>query len=80
MSERIVNCHYYNEQRKGLTRIPMPGDLGQKIFDHISENAWQLWLREQTKLINEYRLDPMDSKAIERLNESCRLFLFNKDS
>jgi len=42
--------------------MPYPGDLGQRIFDNVSQEAWQQWLAHQTMIINEYRLVPIEPK------------------
>ncbi len=51
---RIIYCNKLQKDAEGLNRIPWPGDLGKKIYDSISAEAWQLWLNHQTMLINEY--------------------------
>ena len=59
---------------------PLPGELGEKIFKNISEEAWKLWLAHQTMLINEYRLNVRDQKAIEFLEKELENFLFGDGS
>ena len=73
---RIVNCVKLNKEAEGLERAPYPGDLGKRIFDNVSKEAWQQWLRQQTMLINEYRLSPMDPKARSFLEEQMEKFFF----
>jgi Fe-S cluster biosynthesis and repair protein YggX len=73
---RMVNCVKLGKELEGLERAPYPGELGQKIFDHISKEAWQLWLKQQTILINEYRLSLIDPKARQFLEEQMQNFLF----
>ena len=75
--EPTVFCHYLKETKPALSRPPMPGDLGIKIQKEISRDAWQKWLIEQTKILNEYRLDPTDESTIKKLEQACRDFLFN---
>ena len=53
---RTVHCSKLDKDAEGLDAPPYPGELGQKIYDTISKEAWQLWLKQQTMLINEYRL------------------------
>lgn len=50
-------------EAEGLEKAPYPGELGQRILEHVSKEAWQQWLRHQTMLINEYRLVPFEPKA-----------------
>ena len=57
---RMVNCVKLNREAEGLDKPPYPGDLGQRIFEYVSKEGWQQWLKHQTMLINEYRLSPID--------------------
>lgn len=73
---RLVHCKKLNEELPGMTRPPYPGELGKKIFEEISQKAWQEWLAQQTILINEYRLSMIDPKAQSFLREEMDKFLF----
>ncbi|WP_455210289.1 oxidative damage protection protein [Kaarinaea lacus] len=73
---RTVHCAKLDKELEGLERPPYPGELGQKIYDTISKEAWQAWLKQQTILINEYRLSVIDPKAREFLEEQMQKFLF----
>lgn len=73
---RMVHCKKLNQELPGLPQPPYPGELGQKIFDNISQQAWQEWLNQQTILINEYRLSMIDPKAQSFLREEMEKFLF----
>ena len=53
---RMVQCVKLHKEAEGLDRAPYPGELGQKIFDNVSKEAWKLWLGQQTILMNENRL------------------------
>lgn len=64
---------------EGLDFLPFPGELGQKVFDNISKEAWKQWLAQQTILINEYRLSSLDPKARSFLQEEMQKFLFNDE-
>jgi len=75
---RTVNCVKLNKEAEGLDRVPYPGDLGKRIFENVSKEAWQQWLRQQTMLINEYRLSPMDPKARTFLEEQMEKFFFGE--
>jgi Fe-S cluster biosynthesis and repair protein YggX len=50
-------------EAEGLAHLPYPGELGQRIYNNVSKEAWSLWLKHQTMLINEYRLSPIEPKA-----------------
>lgn len=54
---RTVECIKLGVQAEGLERAPFKGELGQKVFEQISKEAWRLWLEHSKILINEYRLD-----------------------
>ena len=77
---RMVHCKKLDQELPGLERPPYPGDLGQRIYNEISQEAWQTWLRQQTILINEYRLSLIDPKAQSFLKEEMEKFLFGEGS
>ena len=77
---RTVNCAKLGKEAEGLERPTYPGELGQRIYEQISKEAWQLWLRHQTMLINEYRLSAVDPKAREFLAKEMEKFLFGEGS
>ena len=62
----------------GLDKPPYPGALGQRVFDQISAQAWQMWLGHQTMLINEYRLNVIEPQARQFLENEMRQFLFDE--
>ena len=72
----MIHCIKLGKEAEGLDRQPYPGDLGQRIFEHISKEAWQLWMQHQTMLINENRLSVIDPKAREFLEKEMEKFLF----
>ena len=73
---RTVFCEKLKQELPGLKFAPYPGELGQRIFNSISEPAWQQWLAHQTMVINENRLSPLDPKARAQLREQMEAFLF----
>jgi Fe-S cluster biosynthesis and repair protein YggX len=75
---RTVNCVRLKREAEGLERLPYPGELGQRIFDNVSKEAWQEWLRHQTMLINENRISPVDPKARKFLEEQMEQFFFGE--
>jgi len=77
---RTIFCTYLQREAEGLERIPYPGELGQRIYANISQEAWQQWLRHQTMLMNEYRLTPIEPKARKFLVEEMEKFLFGGGS
>ena len=77
---RTVQCVWLKREAEGLDRAPYPGDLGQRIYDNISREAWRAWVAHQTMLLNEYRLSPIDPKARKFLVEEMEKFLFGGGS
>jgi Fe-S cluster biosynthesis and repair protein YggX len=73
---RMVNCTKLDKQAEGLEHPTWPGDLGQRIFDEISKEAWHDWLRQQTILINEYKLNPLDKEHKKYLRSQMEAYLF----
>ncbi|MCU7920595.1 MAG: oxidative damage protection protein [Candidatus Thiodiazotropha sp. (ex Epidulcina cf. delphinae)] len=77
---RTVQCVRLKREAEGLDRATYPGDLGQRIYEHVSKEAWQEWLRHQTMLINENRLSPVDPRARKFLEEQMEQFFFGEGS
>ena len=77
---RTVQCVKLGREAEGLDRPPYPGELGQRIYDNVSKEAWQAWMQQQTILINEYRLSVADPKARELLEQEMRKFLFGEEA
>ena len=77
---RMVNCVKLGKEAEGLERPPYPGQLGQKIFDNVSKEAWQAWLQQQTMLINENRLTPIDPQHRAFLEKEMEKFFFGEGS
>jgi Fe-S cluster biosynthesis and repair protein YggX len=76
---RTVNCRKYHQELDGLDLPPFPGPKGQDIFENISQQAWQDWLKHQTMLINEKHLNLMDKKSREYLSEQMMKYLNGED-
>jgi Fe-S cluster biosynthesis and repair protein YggX len=77
---RMIDCVKLGKSAQGLNAQPYPGELGKKIYEQVSAEAWQLWLDHQTMLINEYRLSMIDPKAREYLKAEMEKFLFGSGS
>ncbi len=77
---RMVQCVKLSKEAEGLEYLPYPGELGQKIYDNVSQEGWQLWVSHQTMLMNEYRLTPVDPKARKFLEEEMEKFFFGEGS
>lgn len=77
---RMVNCVKLGKEAEGLAVPPYPGALGKRIWENVSKEAWQMWLRQQTMLINEYRLSPIDPKHRQFLEKEMEKFFFGEGS
>lgn len=77
---RMIFCQKLQQEAEGLATPPYPGELGQRIYAHISKPAWQLWIEHQTRLINEYRLNLMEQKSRQFLTQEMEKFLFGAGS
>lgn len=77
---RTVQCVMLGTEAEGLARPPYPGELGQRIFENVSRQAWRQWLSHQTMLINEYRLTPFEPKARKFLEEEMEKYFFGEGS
>lgn len=73
---RMVQCVLLKQELPGFERAPYPGALGQRIYEQVSQQAWQQWLRHQTMLINEYRLSVIEPKSRKFLEVEMEKFFF----
>ena len=77
---RMVQCVLLGREAPGLDRQPYPGELGKRIHENVSKEAWARWVQHQTTLINEYRLTPIDPKARKFLESEMEKFFFGGGS
>jgi len=75
-----VQCVVLKRQAPGLDRQPYQGELGKRIFDIVSKEAWGRWLQHQTMLINEYRLTPIEPKSRKFVETEMEKFCFGGGS
>ncbi len=73
---RTVKCAKLGRELPGLEFVPMKGELGRRIYDGVSEEAWKMWLRHSVMIINEYRLNPAEPEAQAVLREHMERFFF----
>ncbi|MBF6058764.1 MULTISPECIES: oxidative damage protection protein [Thiomicrorhabdus] len=76
---RKVQCVKMGEELDGMDFPPFPGELGERVYNNVSKEAWKQWLAQQTILINEYRLSSLDPKARSFLMEEMQKFLFSDE-
>ena len=77
---RTVQCVKLRKEADGLDFPPLPGDLGKRVFEHVSKPAWQQWLAHQTMLINENRLKVTDPEARRFLEGELEQYFFGEGS
>jgi len=75
---RLVQCAHLKKEAEGLDFAPYPGELGKQIYENISKEAWQAWLRHQTMLVNENRLNLADQRARQYLARQMERFFFGE--
>ncbi|BDW10924.1 putative Fe(2+)-trafficking protein [Polynucleobacter sp. SHI8] len=75
---RTVQCIKLNKEAEGLEFAPVPGELGKKIWQQVSKEAWADWLKQQTMLINENRLNMADARARQYLLKQTEKFFFGE--
>lgn len=77
---KTVYCQKLQKEAEALDRQPYPGELGKRIAENISKEAWLLWLEHQTMLINENRLSMMDKESRKILAKEMEAFFFGEGS
>ena len=76
MTERMVNCSLLQQELPSLTFQTYPGELGKRIFENISQQAWQKWMTHQTMLINEHMLSPIEPEHRKFLEQEMEKYFF----
>ena len=77
-SGRTVLCAKFQKELPGLDAPPWPGELGQRIYDNISAQAWKLWEERMKMILNEYRLMPWQKEAQELIGKQMEDFFFGE--
>jgi len=72
----MVNCIKLKKEAEGLDRPPYPGELGQRIWENVSKEAWAGWISHQTMLVNENRLNLADIRARKYLAQQMENYFF----
>jgi Fe-S cluster biosynthesis and repair protein YggX len=73
---RMVNCIKLGREAEGHDFPPFPGELGKRIFENVSKEAWKQWLEHQKMLVNENRLSLADKKARDYLAQQMEGYFF----
>ena len=73
---RMVQCVKLGRELPGLDRPPWKGELGQRIYESISKEAWMMWVNHSKMLLNEFRLNPLDPNSQKMMEEQMENFFF----
>jgi len=77
---RMVQCVKLGKELPGLDKPPFPGELGQRIYEHISKQAYDMWPAQSTLIINHYGLNMADPESRKLLREQMEEFFFGEDA
>jgi Fe-S cluster biosynthesis and repair protein YggX len=75
---RMVHCVKFGREMPGLDRAPWKGELGQRIYDNVSKEAWKMWVEYSKMVMNEYRLNPLDPQSQTIIAEQMEKFFFGE--
>jgi Fe-S cluster biosynthesis and repair protein YggX len=74
----MVHCVKLGREAEGLDKAPFPGELGDRVYAQVSKEAWQLWTRHMTMVVNEYRLSLSNPESQKILMEQMEQFFFGE--
>ncbi|HXD07416.1 MAG TPA: oxidative damage protection protein [Burkholderiaceae bacterium] len=75
---RTVQCVVLKKEAEGLEFMPYPGELGKRIYQSVSKEGWAAWMKHQTMLVNENRLNLADARARQYLARQMERFFFGE--
>lgn len=76
--QRMVHCVKFGREMPGLDRPPWKGELGKKVYENVSKEAWRMWIEYSKMLMNEYRLNPLDPNSQKFVEEQMDQFFFGE--
>jgi Fe-S cluster biosynthesis and repair protein YggX len=77
---RMVNCVKLGKELPGLDRAPWKGALGQRVYEHVSKDAWKMWVDHSKMLLNEFRLNPLDPNSQKIMEDQMEQYFFGEGS
>jgi Fe-S cluster biosynthesis and repair protein YggX len=77
---RMVTCVKLGKELPGLDRAPWKGELGQRVYQHVSKEAWKMWVDHSKMLLNEFRLNPLDPNSQKIMEEQMEQYFFGEGS
>ena len=75
---RMVHCAKFGREMEGLDRVPLKGELGQRVYENVSKEAWKMWIEYSKMVMNEYRLNPLDPQSQKVMEEQMEQFFFGE--
>ena len=75
---RNVNCIKLGREAEGLDFPPLPGELGKRVYENVSKEAWRMWLEHSKMIVNEYRLDLTSPQGQRLLQEQAEKYFFGE--
>lgn len=75
---RMVKCVKFGKELPGLDRVPWKGELGQRVYDNVSKDAWKLWVEHSKMVMNEYRLSPLQPESMTIMEQQLEQFFFGE--
>jgi Fe-S cluster biosynthesis and repair protein YggX len=75
---RMVMCVKFGKELPGLDRVPWSGELGKRVYENVSKDAWKLWIEHSKMIMNEYRLNPIDPNSQRIMGEQLEQFFFGE--
>jgi Fe-S cluster biosynthesis and repair protein YggX len=77
---RMIHCVKFGREMEGMDRPPFKGEMGQKLFENVSKEAWKMWLEHSKMLVNEYRLDLTSDQGQKVWMTECTKYFFEEGS
>ena len=75
---RMVKCVKFGKEMPGLDRVPWKGDLGKRVYEQVSKEAWKMWIEHSKMVMNEFRLNPLDPNSQKVMEEQMEQFFFGE--
>ena len=76
--QRTVKCVKFGKELPGLDYVPWTGELGKRVYENVSAEAWKMWIEHSKMIMNEYRLNPLDPNSHKLMEEQMEQFFFGE--
>ena len=76
---RLVKCKKLGKELPGLVKPPYKNELGKRIYDEVSKEAWDMWIRDSVKYINTYRVDLTSPEGQKFMFDQAEVYFGFKD-